>query len=164
MFVKKSSLKERMVFVVIKIITQELEIESNLKQRLEFICEFCHIKPTIINGSIRKIDKTNLSYIEPHKIIVKDMGNYIEMQKELSKNKERLEITNKKSLELDNNSNKVKDIVNNLKTTFTNKDKYVLTKDDKDKIDKFIQQVDSTNKEYKKMQKLSITLNNVETE
>ena len=61
-----------MVFVVIKIITQKLEIESNLKQRLEFICEFCHIKPTIINGTIRKIDKTNLSYIEPHKIIVKD--------------------------------------------------------------------------------------------
>ena len=57
---------------MIKIITQELKIESNLKQRLEFICEFCHIKPTIINGSIRKIDKTNLSYIEPHKIIVKD--------------------------------------------------------------------------------------------
>ena len=57
---------------MIKIITQELEIESNLKQRLEFICEFCHIKPTIINGSIRKIDKANLSYIEPHRIIVKD--------------------------------------------------------------------------------------------
>ena len=61
-----------MVFVVIKIITQELEIESNLKQRLEFICEFCHIKPTIINGSIRRIDRTNLSYIEPPRIIVKD--------------------------------------------------------------------------------------------
>ena len=57
---------------MIKIITQELKIESNLKQRLEFIWEFCHIKPTIINGSIRKIDKTNLSYIEPHKVIVKD--------------------------------------------------------------------------------------------
>ena len=97
-------------------------------------------------------------------INVKDMGNYIEMQEELSKNKERLEIANKKSLELDNNSNEVKDIVSNLKTTFTNKDKYVLNKDDKDKIDKFIQQVDSTNKEYKKMQKLSITLNDVDTE
>ena len=57
---------------MIKIIKQKLEIESNLKQRLEFICEFCHIKPTIINGSIRKIDKTNLSYIEPHKLIIKD--------------------------------------------------------------------------------------------
>ena len=95
---------------------------------------------------------------------VKDMGNYIEMQKELSKNKERLEIASIKSLELDNNSNEIKDIVNNLKNAFTNKDKYVLNKDDKDKIDKFIQQVDSTNKEYKKMQKLSITLNDVETE
>ena len=62
-----------MVFVVIKIITQELEIESNLKQRLEFICEFCHIKPTIINGSIRKIDRTNLTYIEPHRIIINNI-------------------------------------------------------------------------------------------
>ena len=98
-------------------------------------------------------------------INVKDMGNYIEMQKELSKNKERLEIASIKSLELDNNSNEIKDIVNNLKNAFTNKDKFVYdNKDDKDKIDKFIQQVDSTNKEYKKMQKLSITLNDVETE
>lgn len=50
--------------------THELEIEKGLKQRIEFICEFCHLKPTIINGSIKKIDKTNLSYIEPHKIII----------------------------------------------------------------------------------------------
>ena len=48
-------------------------------------------------------------------INVKDMGSYIEMQEELSKNKKRLEIANKKSLELENNSNGVKDIVNNLK-------------------------------------------------
>ncbi len=72
LFVKKSSLKEKMMFVVIKIITQELEIKSNFKQRLEFICKFFHITPTIINGSIRKIDKTNLSYIEQHRVIVKD--------------------------------------------------------------------------------------------
>ena len=58
-----------MVFVVIKIITQELEIESNLKQRLE--------------------------------------------------------IANKKSLQLNNDSNEIKQLMNNLKTTFTNKDKYV---------------------------------------
>ena len=41
---------------MLKIITQELEIELNLKQRLEFICVFCHIKPKVINDSIRKID------------------------------------------------------------------------------------------------------------
>ena len=97
-------------------------------------------------------------------INVKDMGNYIEMQEELSKNKERLEITNKKSLQLNTDSNGLKQLMNNLKTTFTNKDKYVLNKDDKDKIDKFLQQVDSTNEEYKKIQKLSITLNDVDNE
>ena len=46
-----------------------------------------------------------------------------------------LEIANKKSLELDNNSNEVKDIVNNLNTTLTKKDKYILNQSDKDKID-----------------------------
>ncbi len=97
-------------------------------------------------------------------INVKDMDGYIEMQEELFKNKERLEIANKKSLELDNNSNEVKKLVDNLKPTFTNKGKYVLNKDEKDKIVNFLQQVGSTNSEYKKMQKLSITLNNVDTE
>ena len=62
-----------MVFVVIKIITQELEIESNLKQRLEFICEFSKVTPTFINGSIRKIEKTNISYIEPYRVIIKNV-------------------------------------------------------------------------------------------
>ena len=97
-------------------------------------------------------------------INVKDMDGYMEMQKEISKNQERLEKANIKSKELDNNSNEVKEIVNNLKTTLTSKDKYVLKQDDKDKIDKFIQQVNTTNDEYKKMQKLSVTLNNVDTE
>ena len=82
----------------------------------------------------------------------------------LSEQKERLEIANKKSLQLNTDSNKLKQLMNNLKTTFTNKDKYVLNKDDKDKIDKFLQQVDSTNEEYKKIQKLSITLNDVDNE
>ena len=53
----------------------------------------------------------------------------------LPEQKERLEIANKKSLELDNNSNEVKDIVNNLNTTLTKKDKYILNQSDKDKID-----------------------------
>ena len=34
---------------MIKFTTQELEIESNLKQRIEFIFEFCHVMDTIQN-------------------------------------------------------------------------------------------------------------------
>ena len=55
-----------------KIIKQELQFEESLKQRLEFICEFAKVSPTFINGSIRKIEKTNITYIEPHQVIIKN--------------------------------------------------------------------------------------------
>lgn len=57
---------------MLNIIKQEIEMEKGLKQKLEFICDFCNTTPTIINGSIRKLDKTNLTYIEPHKVIIKN--------------------------------------------------------------------------------------------
>ena len=57
----------------LKIIKQELQFEESLKQRLEFICEFSKVTPTFINGSIRKLEKTNLTYIEPHKVIIKSI-------------------------------------------------------------------------------------------
>ena len=56
-----------------QIIKEELQFEESLKQRLQFICEFSKTTPIYINGSIRKIDKTNLSYVEPHRIIVKNI-------------------------------------------------------------------------------------------
>ena len=56
-----------------KIIKEELRFEENLKKRLEFICEFSKATPTFINGSIRKLEKTNLTYIEPHKVIIKSI-------------------------------------------------------------------------------------------
>ena len=56
-----------------KIINQELEFEECLKQRLKFICEFSKVTPTFINGSIRKLSKTNLTYIEPHRVIIKNV-------------------------------------------------------------------------------------------
>ena len=55
---------------MINVVKKEIDMEESLKKRLEIICDFCNTTPTIINGSIRKIDKTNLSYIEPHRIII----------------------------------------------------------------------------------------------
>ena len=57
----------------LKIIKQELQIEECLKQRLEFICEFAKVTPNFINGSIRKLEKTNLTYIEPHRVVIKNI-------------------------------------------------------------------------------------------
>ena len=56
---------------MVNITKKELEIDNKLKNRIEFICSFCNTTPTIINGNIRKINKTNLNYIEPHRIIIK---------------------------------------------------------------------------------------------
>ena len=61
-----------MVFEM-KIIKQELEFEEYLKQRLEFICEFSKFATIFINGSIRKLSKTNLTYIESHRVIIKNI-------------------------------------------------------------------------------------------
>ena len=56
---------------MVNITKKKLEIDNELKKKIEFICSFCNTTPTIINGNIRKIEKTNLNYIEPHRIIIK---------------------------------------------------------------------------------------------
>ena len=57
--------------LMVNIIKQEIDIEEALKRKLEFICSFCNTDCEIKKGSIRTIERTNLSYIEPHKIIIK---------------------------------------------------------------------------------------------
>ena len=56
---------------MIKLKTKKLHFDEELKKKIEFICDFCNTKPTIINGSIKNIEHTNLNYIEPHRVIIK---------------------------------------------------------------------------------------------
>ena len=53
------------------VIKQELQFEEGLRQRLQFICNFSKAPPIFINGSIRKIEHTNIAYVEPYRVIVK---------------------------------------------------------------------------------------------
>lgn len=55
-------------------------------------------------------------------------------------------------------------MVNNLKNTLTSKDKYVLKETDKNRILNYLDQVNDTNNDYKKIKELSIALNNVNDE
>ena len=97
-------------------------------------------------------------------INVKDMGNYQIMKKQLNLDKDKLDKANKKSLELDNKSNDIKEQINNLKISKLNKDNLILSKEDKEKLIKYIDEVNKTNNDFKSIQKLSITLNDVDTE
>ena len=56
---------------MIEVTTKPIHIDLELKKKIEFVCNFCNTTPNIINGSIRNIGLTNISYIEPHRIIIK---------------------------------------------------------------------------------------------
>ena len=55
---------------MVNVIKQEVRMEESLRKKLEFICSFCNTKCEIQKGSIRTIERTNLSYVEPHRIII----------------------------------------------------------------------------------------------
>ena len=55
---------------MVTIKNEKIEMEEALKNKIEFICSFCNTTPTIINGNIRTIEHTNLTYVEPHRIII----------------------------------------------------------------------------------------------
>lgn len=56
---------------MVNIIKQEIDIEEALKRKIEFICSFFNTTYELRTGSIRTIEHTNISYVEPHRIIIK---------------------------------------------------------------------------------------------
>ena len=103
---------------MVNIIKEELPIEESLKNKLELICEFAKTTPTIINENIRKIDRTNLTYIEPNRIIIKNKNNKI---KTLTENNEALDLRvktlNDTIKEKDNEISFLKSKIHDLKNT-----------------------------------------------
>lgn len=99
-----------------------------------------------------------------HDYHITEMDNYMEMKQQLEKNQTRLETANQKSTELDKHTQEINNVIDKLKPTLTNKDKFILKQEDKEKITSFLDSVSKTNKEYKKVQELSVILNNVDTE
>lgn len=57
---------------MVSVIKKEIEVEESLKKKIEFICSFCNTTPIIENGSLKTIERTNLTYIEPHRIYIKN--------------------------------------------------------------------------------------------
>ena len=128
-----------------------------LQDKMRILCIESFNKEYNLTNSLKKKQKgRNRDY---H---ITEMDNYMEMKEQLEKKQENLEKANKKSFELDNNSKEVKEIINDLKPTLIKKGNYILKQEDKDKIENYINQVNKTNDEYKNIQTLSITLNNVD--
>lgn len=135
------------------------EVLKDLQDNMRTLCMASFNKEYGLNNILKAKQKGRNSDIN-----VKDMDNYQIMKEELENKQKDLEKANKKSLELDMYSNDIKDTVYNLKKTPIVKNTYTISEVDKNKIINYIDKVDKTNEEYKKIQMLSITLNNVDNE
>ena len=127
-----------------------------LQDKMRILCIESFNKEYGLNNFLKKKQKGRNKDFH-----ISEMADYQEIKDEIEKNKSNLDKANKQSLELDNSSKDVKVKLNNLKPTILNKDNYILSSDDKNKIISYIDKVDNTNNEYKNIQKLSITLTNV---
>lgn len=56
-----------------QIIKEKLEIDEVLEQRIKNTLKFLNIKSKIIKGDIIHISKTNIAYIEPHKLEINNI-------------------------------------------------------------------------------------------
>ena len=55
---------------------KELEIDKEVLKRIEMICRFACVKPTIKNGTIINVKGSNIAYVSPH-IITINKNNYL---------------------------------------------------------------------------------------
>jgi len=132
---------------------------TRLQDKMRILCiESFNNEYKLNNGLKKKLKGRNRDY---H---VSEMSNYQAMKEELNRNKDKLDKANIKSLELDNNSRDIKYKIDNLKQSKLNKENYILSSSDKDKLISYIEKVDNTNKEYFNIQSLSVALENVDTE
>lgn len=56
-----------------QIIKEKLEIVDTLKKKVKNILMFLNIKAKLESGNIINIPKTNIAYIEPHKLIINNI-------------------------------------------------------------------------------------------
>ena len=130
-----------------------------IQDKMRTLCNASFNKEYGLNNILKTKEKGRNKDIN-----VKDMTNYQAMKEELNKNKETLEIASKKSNELDKTTNDIKYTINNLKKAPIVKNTYTISESDRNKIIEYVDKVEDTNKDFKKTQMLSVTLNNVDTE
>ena len=52
--------------------TKELKISDELKRKIDIICRFACVKYEFIPGNIKSIKNTNIAYVKPHILKVKE--------------------------------------------------------------------------------------------
>ena len=57
---------------MIRVVKREIAIEKELRSKIEWACTFSNCEPKIKNGNLRMVEKSNIAYVEPHCVVIKD--------------------------------------------------------------------------------------------
>ena len=57
---------------MIRVVKREIAIEKELRSKIEWACTFSNCVPKIKNGNLRMVEKSNIAYVEPHCVVIKD--------------------------------------------------------------------------------------------
>ena len=55
---------------MIKIVKKKISMSEELKSKIKWSCKMSKQKFEIIEGCLRIVERTNLAYVEPHKVII----------------------------------------------------------------------------------------------
>lgn len=76
---------------MLNVVKTKIEMDNDLRKKLEFICSFCNVKPIIFNGHIIQIENTNISYVEPLQLYSQELDR---TQNEIQKNDLKIKVLN----------------------------------------------------------------------
>ena len=129
---------------------------KELQDKMRILCIEEYNKEYNLDATLKKKLKGRNKDIH-----VSDMINYQDTKDLIEKNQKNLEIINNNSIELDKDTINIKDKMLNLKKASLKKDTYFLSNEDKKILENYIEKIDKTNNEYKKINGLSSSLNSL---
>ena len=57
---------------MISTIKRKISINEELLSKIKWACTFSNCEPKIRNGNLRMVEKSNIAYVEPHCVFIKD--------------------------------------------------------------------------------------------
>lgn len=129
---------------------------KELQDKMRILCIEKYNKEYNLDATLKKKLKGRNKDIH-----VSDMINYQDTKDLIEKNQKNLGIINNNSIELDKDTINIKDKILTLKKASLKKDTYLLSNEDKKALENYIDKIDKTNNEYKKINGLSSSLNSL---
>lgn len=129
---------------------------KELQDKMRILCIEEYNKEYNLDATLKKKLKGRNKDIH-----VSDMINYQDTKDLIEKSQKNLEIINNNSIKLDKDTINIKDKILNLKKASLKKDTYLLSSENKKILENYIDKIDKTNNEYKKINGLSSSLNSL---